>query len=373
MDCPDVTFSDNTEFMLSFSRRVTSRRIPLSVSIEFTRRCNLSCVHCYCDDRDGNLDGTDKREEMSTGQLRKVLDEIAEAGCLFLCVSGGEPLSRPDFPELYRYAKEKGFYVSIFTNATLIDDEIIDLFRELPPYFVDISVYGATPDTYERVAGVKGSFQRCMDGITRLRDAGIPYKLKTMLLTLNQHEIEEIEEIARKDDVYFRMDPAVNACLNGSCAPLKYRVPADDAIDIELASDERSALWHKCYKLRTPLNDKTRLYACGAGVSGFHVDPYGMLTSCVIGTEFQYDLKTEPLAEGWDLLGKWIKGKAVPDSHECNNCEKRFFCTWCPAFSQLENIDSSAPCEYLCKLAEARRARLLRNGADQEMARGAEK
>jgi radical SAM protein with 4Fe4S-binding SPASM domain len=308
---------------------------------------------------------------MPTEEALRLLDEIAEAGCLFLVLTGGEPLLRSDFATIYRYAKEKGFMITVFSNATLIDETVLDLFRELPPHAVDISLYAATAETYERITGAKRSFQRCMDGIARLRDAGIRYRMKTVLMTLNQHEFADMEAIAERNEVPFRVDCAINPRLDGDRSPLGLRVAPEQAVELELVSEARHASWNEWHEKSIPLASQGKLYNCGGGVSGFHIDAYGWLLPCVIGTAFKYDLRTGPFDKGWDRMGSWIAKKTVPEDHKCNHCDKRLFCTWCPAFSELENVDASAPCEYLCLLAAARKNRIVDNNAGSEVAKGA--
>src|SRR5512135_320975 len=96
-----------SEFSLGVHRRAAGKRIPLSGTIEATRRCNLHCVHCY-----NNLpieDRSSRNRELTSADHRRILDEIAGAGCFWLLYTGGEIFAREDFPDVYRYAKSKGF------------------------------------------------------------------------------------------------------------------------------------------------------------------------------------------------------------------------------------------------------------------------
>jgi MoaA/NifB/PqqE/SkfB family radical SAM enzyme len=134
-----------SERVREYARRAQALRIPSHGSIELTHRCNLACVHCYV-----NLPAADReasRRELTTEEIETLLDELAAEGLLTLTLTGGEPLVRPDFPRIYRYAHEKGILVTVYSNATLITDAIVQLFRDCPPVTVDSTMYGYTPET----------------------------------------------------------------------------------------------------------------------------------------------------------------------------------------------------------------------------------
>jgi len=161
---------------------------------------------------------------MSTGKVLDIIDEITDAGCLHLLITGGEPLLRDDFPAIYGHAKKRGLLVTIFSNGTLITERVIGMFRELPPHEVEISLYGATAPTYEKITGVPGSYEKCMLGIKLLAENNIKVNLKTILMTLNSHELSEMEKIARGFGARFRFDAAISPCFGGDKTPLKLRV-----------------------------------------------------------------------------------------------------------------------------------------------------
>jgi MoaA/NifB/PqqE/SkfB family radical SAM enzyme len=175
-------------------KRARAERIPIAGGLELTARCNLRCIHCYHGpDACRPAEGT----ELSTADFQRIIDEVVEAGCLHVLLTGGEPMLRRDFPDIYRHARGSGTLVTVFTNATLVTDEHVTLFRDLPPAKVDVSIYGASRDTYEAVTGVQGSFARCLAGVERLVKAGIPTALKTVVLRTNQREVEDMEHLAR--------------------------------------------------------------------------------------------------------------------------------------------------------------------------------
>ena len=170
------------------------RRAPVEVSIEVTRRCPLECLHCYNNLPMGDVEA--RRRELTFEEHCRLLDELVEMGCLWILYTGGEIFARKDFLDIYTEAKKRGFIITLFTNGTLINERIADHLAEYPPFAVEITLYGATRETYEALTGIRGSFDRCMKGIRLLKERNLPLKLKTVPTTINQHEVFEMKRFA---------------------------------------------------------------------------------------------------------------------------------------------------------------------------------
>ena len=164
MKCISDTVLGNEEYLRKFILKALNAHIPLSGSFDLTRRCNLKCIHCYL----GDHQQSSLAKEIETSQILDIIDQITDAGCLNLLITGGEPLLRVDFPEIYSHAKKSGLIITVFTNGTLITDKILSLFKELPPHKVEISLYGATAQTYEKITRRRGSYDKCIAGVYEL-------------------------------------------------------------------------------------------------------------------------------------------------------------------------------------------------------------
>lgn len=273
--CEQATGMDDPQFWRAFSGKIARERIPLSGSLALTHRCNLYCVHCYA--REELRQSGSTGSELSTDQWKKVICEIKEAGCLNLLLSGGEPLLRDDFTEIYAFAKENGFLVTVFTNGTLVTDRILELFHELPPRLVDISLYGASARTCERITGVPGSFPRAIDGIEALLGQGVHVGLKSVLMTLNADEFGEIEKLARRYGVKFRRDAAIFPTLSGDRSPMDLRVAPERVVEQELANPAAIGEWREFMGRFNDIPAWQSPYSCGAGLTTFHIDPFGVM------------------------------------------------------------------------------------------------
>ena len=349
----DTGCPTNQEWLKQFHLKAAQSRIPVSGSLELTMSCNLKCVHCYLGPQ--ATPGKMPHPEMSTKQVISILDEITEAGCLHLLITGGEPLWRKDFPEIYRHARTKGLLVAVFTNGTLIRDEILELFADFPPRQVEISLYGATRDTFERITRVKGSYKKCLDGIRQLLYRQINVKLKTVLMTHNRHELSAMKRMAKEYGVKFRFDPDIFPCLtNGDKSALGLRVPPEEVIEMEICDEERSRQWSDYYEKSKDIPGTENLYDCGAGLTSFHIDAYGNLLPCLMTPQYKYSLANSTFVTRWQDDIAPIRKKKVPDGYACNSCEMHVVCTGCPAFFAVENGAEDIKSEYLCAMGKLR-------------------
>jgi MoaA/NifB/PqqE/SkfB family radical SAM enzyme len=165
------------EFSQVLHKRMMGRRAAVEVSIEMTHRCPLECQHCY-----NNLPMADvqaRNAELTFDEHVKLLDELVDAGCLWILYTGGEIFARKDFLNIYTEAKKRGFLITLFTNGTMINQRIADHLAEYRPFAIEITLYGATRETYEALTRIPGSFDRCMKGIHLLLERNLPLKLKT--------------------------------------------------------------------------------------------------------------------------------------------------------------------------------------------------
>lgn len=352
MECPHIPELAYGEWSEQLHQKVVRDRIPIAGSIELTFRCNLRCAHCYAAYGRHGIVG---QRELTAPEIDAILGQAADEGCLWLLLTGGEPLVRPDFPDIYTGAKRRGYLLTLFTNGTLITPQIADLLAEWRPFAVEITLYGSSQQTYERVTGVAGSHARCMRGIELLLERGLPLKLKTILLTINQHELAGMREYAASLGLGFRFDPVVNPGLDGSTAPLAYRLPVADIVRTEQADAKRSSGWRESFAMRfgeRPATDM--LYLCGAGREGFHIDPYGRLAVCILSREPNYDLRSGSFAEGWKEFVPRVRDQKCDPSDACRRCDLRALCGQCPGWRRLEPEAANERLGFMCHLAHAR-------------------
>jgi radical SAM protein with 4Fe4S-binding SPASM domain len=345
------------DFSMRLHGKVVGGRVPVDGTIEVTRRCPLACVHCY-----NNLamsDSAARQGELTLEEHRRILDEIADAGCIWLLLTGGEPFARPDFLDIYTHAKRRGMLITVFTNGTLMTPRVADHLAEWRPFAIEITLYGRTRETYERITGIPGSFDRCMRGIQLLLDRKLPLKLKTMAVSVNSHEIWEMQRFAEKDlGVEFKFDAMINPRIECLAGPLAVRLTPEEVVEFDLRDSKRMAEWQgfcERFKGSAQLADGSyELYNCGGGINSFAIDPEGKLTICVLDRIESYDLRTGNFREGWEGFLRNVRTKGITRQTRCVACEIKSMCGMCPANGYLENGNPESPVDFLCRVAHLR-------------------
>lgn len=351
--------------------RLGERRVPLSFNLEITARCNNSCRHCYI-----NLPAEDRSaqaRELSPDQISRLADEAVSLGAMWCLITGGEPFLRDDFPEIYENLKRKGLLVSIFTNACLINESHIRLFKRCPPRDIEVSVYGVTGETYERITRRAGSFAAFRRGLDLLEGSGTKVRLKAVAMRSNVAELPAIERfcLERTKD-YFRFDPFLHLRYDGNerrNAEIRAeRLQPEEIVRIEQADAARvEALRKECGGpiVTEPIQgESVPLFRCGTGNSGFSVSFDGLFRLCpdLWHPDCVYDLKKGALADAWNHFAPKVREKRTGRNEyltTCQICPVIDLCFWCPAHAHLETGALDARIEYFCRVAHAR-ARALK-------------
>lgn len=197
-----------------------------SVIFELTPRCNFNCVHCYLCDHHSS-------KELTYSEIIEIIDILYDKGVLFLTFTGGDIFTRSDFLDIYMYAKRKGFIIELYTNGALIDRKIINVFKKFPPLLVDISLYGASENSYKKVTGVNGAFEKTTKAIDALIENKIRVSLKAPILSLYFDELEEIKRIAIDRGLAFRSGFEISPSIDNDNSIQQYQVSIYDGLRYE--------------------------------------------------------------------------------------------------------------------------------------------
>ncbi len=345
--------------------------------MELTERCNNACIHCYINrpENDAKAQG----REMETTFVIDILRQAAELGCRSTRFTGGEPLLRSDFSEIYLAARRLGMTVLLFTNARLITPSLAELFTQFPPGEpVEITVYGMCPETYDAVACVRGAYAEFHRGIGLLLEHGVRFVVKGMHLPPNRGERDEFEAWAstlpgmegrhRYLDVLDlrarRDDPGKNRRIK-----LLRPTPEESVAHQPRTPEYLAEISSFCARFMRPPGNG--LFSCGAGRT-IAIDSYGYAQMCLLlrHPETVVDLRTttlrQVLTETFPDLRK-VTASNPGYAERCASCFLKGFCEQCPARSWMEHGTLDTPVEYLCELAHAH-ARALGLIGDDERA-----
>jgi len=350
----------------AFFYAMCQNRSFTGIELELTARCNNNCRHCYI-----NLPANDKeaqRREMTFNEIKDIARQSVSEGILWCSLTGGEPLLRKDFPDIYVLLKKMGFLVSVFTNATAVSEKHIKLFRQYPPRNIEVTVYGVTAGTYERVSRVPGSFRNFTRGIALLRKNGFPVDLKAMVMRSNATEFAGIAKFCReRDNRTFRFDPFLflradrDEKRNNEIKA--ERLSPEEVSAIERMDKPRRELLKRQNRafLREDMvkNRSRNIFRCLGGESTFTIGWDGNLQLCnmLVHPQCVFDVKKHGLRR--------ILRELVPAVRRMRSCRKVFLercrrcklvhlCMWCPASSYLESGVLDKPVEYFCRIAHGR-------------------
>ena len=171
--------------------------VPLSGTFELTPCCNMACRMCYV--------RMTKMEQEAIAPLRtadewiSLAEEAKDAGLVYLLLTGGEPFLRPDFKQIFQAFHKMGFLLSVNTNATLIDADTVAWLKQTPPVRVNVTLYGSSNETYDRLCGNPHGFDQAVRGIHLLKDAGISVRINCSLTPHNAADIDDIFAFAKRE------------------------------------------------------------------------------------------------------------------------------------------------------------------------------
>lgn len=345
------------------------------LDIELTERCNNNCRHCCINLPDDDLSAQSR--ELRAEEIKNILREAVSLGCLTVRFTGGEPLLRADFAELYLFARRLGLKVLLFTNATLITVRLAELFSRIPPLEkIEVSVYGMKKTSYEPVTRIPNSFDLAFRGINLLLEKNIPFVVKGALLPANKAEIEEFEHWAETTvgmdkppsySMFFDLRGRKETKKNELIKSL--RISPEEGLKVLSRRQEKylKEMREFCFKFIRPGGDL--LFTCGAGCGGGCVDAYGNFQACLPlrhpGTV--YDLRKGSLREALTDFFPAMR-ELKTDNREylsrCACCFLKGLCEQCPAKSWMEHGTLDTPVEYLCEIAhnQAKFLGLLNDG-----------
>jgi len=333
------------------------------LDVELTERCNNACVHCYINRPADDAAARDR--ELPAATLGRILAEAAELGCLAVRLTGGEPLLRPDFEEIYLTARKLGMGVALFTNAGLVTPAIAGLLKRVPPLRkVEVSVYGMSEASSRTVTGVKGAFEASRRGLRLLQECAVPVVVKGTMLPAVKAEREELvawaRALPRADgppafatlfDLHCRRDPKKSRKIR------RLRLPPGEAARI-LADNARFREEIPDFLASFSEAPGPGLFSCGAGLKSACVDAYGTLYPCMMlrSPEAAYDLERGTLRDALDGPFRLLRERttARPEYLDrCGRCFLKGLCEQCPARSWIEHGDLDSPVEYFCEVTHA--------------------
>lgn len=349
---------DATTLEKQMMARAAALGRPINGSLELTPLCTMDCGMCYV-----RL----SREEMERkGRLRTaeeyiaLTQEMARAGVLFLLLTGGEPLLFPDFQKLYTALKGMGFVLTVNTNGTLIDESWADFFARHKPRRVNITLYGSSEETYEKLCRCPGGYEKAVKAVRLLKERGVDVKINGSATRLNRQDMAEIYRIGRELDVPVHTDCYMIPALHERGLPQDRQTRLDpesaaraevEALRAELGPE---GLREYAGLIAAEIENEKKEYGTGifclAGNCSFTVNWQGELRPCVSLSEPSAPVFERGFEAAWQEIRE--KAKGLHMNEKCGGCPLRPLCKVCPAAARLETGACDGVPEYLCRNAQ---------------------
>jgi len=320
---------------------ISHDRKPLSVHIELTYRCPLHCRHCYtdCYNKPNSV-----RNELDTSRIKCLLDKLQASGVVWLNFTGGDPLMRKDFNEIYIYAQKKGFIVSVMTSLSRLPKEIFKTLNQFPPFSIEMSFNAARRQLFEQISGVSGSFEQTRKNIAQIKDAKINLKIKTILSKLNISQLSEIRKLIESYGCTFHPSALLFARLNGDRMPCEYRLSFEELYRHKLLSA------YKCAQVERAVGFRENVFTCVHEKWQWHIDPSGKMFICPCIRTPCYNVLNLSLKTITERLVYYMKNRRYTSNSECRYCTSKAFCPSCPGIAMMEFQDEEAVVPYYCYL-----------------------
>lgn len=317
---------------------------PLSIMWELTNRCNFRCPFCYI-----NTEKAIRKPYHSFEKIKSIIDELVDMGMLFCTISGGECILHPDFKKIYLYLKKCGVLVSVFTNAYLINEEVLDLFSEFKPYKVEVSIYGMDEDTFFNTTGQHG-FEIVLDNVLKLKKRDINVRCKSPITSFTSSSIVSIKNWCIDNNIQFYFSDELFDSYYGESSA-KYKV--DDDIYKEAVKNRVNSI----IKNSNHIYGRKKAWDCTAGKYSGVLAADGFFYPCMscVGREKYKISIDEGIKKAIDIRRKIIdkeKNKILDFCSGCNMCNVCDKCIVSMDVDGIEKIETN--CQFMKSISKSR-------------------
>lgn len=320
--------------------------VPHSAMLEVTWRCNLNCLHCYLPEGQRRMNAR-AADELSTDEWRRVLDEMAALGVLYVTLSGGEVFMRRDFLDIVAHARRLNFDVRVFTTGTLLNMDKARALVDLAIGKVEISLYGRE-ETHDRLVRIPGSFARSVAAGRVLRKGGIGVVIKCPLMNLNIADYPYLVALAHAEGFLYKFDPTVVPRDDKDTAPLALRT-----FDEQLRAAFKDPVLRLSAQGDSPEDHEMATPVCEAGRTYLSIGPNGDVYPCIEWRTIMGNVRQAGVAEIWHgAEGSRIRNLKREDFAVCNNCALLSWCPRCTGLADREDGNAMGASREACHLAK---------------------
>lgn len=316
--------------MEEMNERALKAGVPLSVQVDVTYRCNERCMHCYLDH--------DNHGEMTATEIMDVLDQLAEAGVFFLCLSGGEVLMRMDFFRILEYARSLLFCVKVKTNAFMIREKEADRLRELGVQAVQVSIYSHRPEVHDAITKLPGSLKRSIAGIRFLQSRGLKVIIANVLMRSNLNDYAGVKALAKELGAEYTIDPTITPKMDGDRSILPLGIGGEDLRQVFRNGNLVGNVEEFCAPPPAVNDDVLDGLPCSAGHTACYISPYADVYPCVQFPLPTGNVREQKFLDIWKYSPQMNEVRAIRerDLPTCSSCSHSKTCTRCPGLAFMD-------------------------------------
>jgi AdoMet-dependent heme synthase len=321
--------------------------VPLAVQLDITYRCNERCVHCYLDHHDHG--------EMTSSEILRLIDEMADAGVLTLTLSGGEIFLRKDLFEIVEHARRLTFCVKLKTNALLIGEREAARLRDLAVQEIQVSIYSHRPEVHDAITLVPGSLKRSLTAIRFLKAQDLKVVMANVLMRQNMSDYAAVKNLAEEIGVEFTLDPTITPMMDGNRSILSLGADADTLRDVFRDSAVVGDVDEFCAIPSDTGEANLDSRPCSAGHTTCYVSPYGDVFPCVQFPLPTGNVRRERFVDIWRHSSEMneVRSIRLKDLPTCSSCSHAGACTRCPGLAYMEG-NMRGPSSQDCQKSFAR-------------------
>lgn len=360
--------------------REMPERNPTNGTFELTVRCNLHCKMCmfrHDDSENPEL----MAKELTAEQWIDMARQAAEAGTMSLLITGGEPMLRSDFCEIWEGVYKQGFIMELYTNATLVTPKIMETLKKYPPHRIGITIYGASAETYEKVCRNGRTFKQMINGVHLLQTLPSVFEFRTTLIQDNFQDGAEIDALVRREfgqKYGVKQAEPINKAVRGACANVeKCRIKPEQDVKrkVERQIDTIRQIVGDRFKLenliikrknRTIPLEKERysLFGCDAGMSQYTITYDGKLLACQMIDVFYTEPTRDGFRKAWEHFPYQVH---IPRTGiKCDKCQYIDTCQSCYGSRYAETGDFNGCSDYIYEMAKMRKKYEISGGMNYE-------
>lgn len=341
------------------TRKADAMRIPIGGTMELLPLCNMQCKMCFVQDNSKDA----QKSILGADEWISIARKAKEAGVLYILLTGGEPLFHPDFKKIYLAMREMGLILTVNSNGTLLDEEWADFFERYPCRRYNITLYGASNETYARLCGNPRGFDQTIRSLHLLKKKRLPVRVSITLTKENKNDLKEILEIVNELNL---------PCLTASYMfpPIRRKTESNEFAQVRMTPKEAAETRIQSIFMKHPdldikqqakdlidrltgpiaLPSYAKGFSCRAARSGFWISWKGRMMPCGMIESPSGDLLNEDFMEIWQRMIREVD--QIMPCQKCRTCRKKIICQSCAAACFTENGRFDEEPNYLCDMTD---------------------